>query len=65
MLSELTRLLVALILEALGAQFGLRTPLLKVRIAIKESMGRVLTYLINEVTCFANNLTLRRTVAMD
>lgn len=31
--------------------------LLKVRIAIKESMGRVLTHLINEVICFAENLT--------
>lgn len=39
----------------MGAQFALKMLLLKVRIAIKESMGRVLTHLINEVICFAEN----------
>lgn len=50
-----------------GAQFALKMLLLKVSIAIKESMGRVLTHLINEVICFAENLTkvFEGTVAMD
>lgn len=45
------------LLEALGAPFGLRTPLLTVRIATKESAGSVLTHLSNGVTCSADNLT--------
>lgn len=45
------------LLGALGAQFGLRMPLPELRIAIKGSMERVLTHLINKVTCFAGNVT--------
>ena len=45
------------LLEALGAPFGLRTPLLKVRIATKGSVGGILALLSNEVTCSADNLT--------
>lgn len=38
-------------------QFGFIMPLLKVRIAVKQGMGRVLTHIINEVICFAENFT--------